>query len=52
MCQRQQKEKDLVKNVLSVVCDLSCCFPHHRAAVQLSLARKFSEEAGASCRTI
>lgn len=51
VCQRQQKEKVLAKNVLSVVCHLSCRFPHHRAAVQLSLAQKFSEEAGASCRT-
>lgn len=52
VCQRQQQEKVLVvKNILSVVCHLSYCFPHHRAAVQISLAQKFNEEAGACCRT-
>lgn len=50
VCQRQQEKVLVVKNILSVVCHLSC-FPHHRAAVQLSRAHKFNEEAGASCRT-
>lgn len=51
-CQGQQQEEVLVvKNVLSVVCHLSRCFARRRAAVQLPLAQKFNEEAGASCRT-
>lgn len=29
-----------------VACVLPCCSPQHRAAVQLSLAQKFDEEAG------
>lgn len=51
VCQRQQEKFLVVKNILSVVCQLSCCFPHYRATVQLSLAQKFNEEAGTSCRT-
>lgn len=52
VCQGEQWQKVLVtKNVLSVWFVSWCCSPRHRAAVQLSLAQKFDEEACASCRS-
>lgn len=50
VCQGEQQQKVLVmKNILSMWFVSPCCCPHHRAAVQLSLAPTFDKEAWASC---
>lgn len=49
VCQGEQQQKVfLMKNVLSMWFVSPCCSPQHRAAVQLSLAPAFDEEAWAS----